>query len=143
MDRVKRWLTLFMVLAMLSLNISTALAAFNNEAFENESYAAYGGKKDGRFTLTHMGKGGGRCDSNDQRFRVNVNRSYAGSDWKYYSDSKRYQQTPSGRPIFGFELNTTNAHICVGAKEFSSLIYGVGGAWTTGGVQSSITTWRR
>lgn len=143
MDKLKVWLPLFLILALLSLHPLTVFASFNDEPFESESFAAYGGTKDGRYTLSYLGTGGGRCDSNDKRFRVNVNRSYAGSDWKYYSDRAQYRRTPSGRPIYGYDLNNANAHICIGAREFSTLIYGLGGAWTTSGVQNYVTTWRR
>lgn len=113
--------------------------AYSNEAFESERFTWAG---DGTFSLTYLGVGGGNCDSNDRRFRVNVNRSYRGSDWKYYSNNSYYMRTPSGRPIYGFQLNTVNAHICIGRSEFQWWIY-PRSYWTENGVTQNIYTWRR
>src|SRR5690242_11800796 len=110
-----------MALMILAAITPVAKAVWDNEAFESESYYSYGGNKDGTFSLTYLGPGwgvsGDNCDWNDSVFRINVNRSYAGSDWKMYSSNSRYQRTPSGRPIYGFQLGGLNAHLCVGASE--------------------------
>ena len=134
---------LLLVLGLLGIGVIAAHAAYDNEPFEFLNYYTYGGAKNGTFSLTYLGIGGGKCDSNDRRFRVNVTQSYPGSDWKMYSGNSRYQKTPSGRTIYGHQLNTTsNAHICVGASEFSALLHPLS-YWTTSGVQQNVYTWRR
>jgi len=126
-----------------SLLVGTAYAAFNDELFEPQSYYSYSGPKDGTFTLTYVGRG---CpyngDPNDYRFRINVNRSYPGNDWKFYSNSSRYQRTPTNRIFKGYQLNTTSPYVCIGFKEFQWLLYPFT-YWTVSGVQQNVYTWRR
>ena len=131
---------LMFVLSLFLVAVPVAYAAYNNEPFESEPFPSSGA--DGKFSLSYLGTGGGKCDWLDYRFRVNVNRSYTGSDWKFFSGNSYYQRTPSGRPIYGHDLNTSNAHICIGAKEFSSWYY-PRTAWNGAGVQNNIYTWRR
>lgn len=135
-------LGLLLATVVLAVVYSTAFAAFNNEPFESENYYSYGGSKNGVFSLTYLGIGGGKCDSNDRRFRVNVNSSYRGSDWKLYSATGRYRRTPSGRVPYGYELDNPKAHICVGVSEFNWILYPFS-YWTTSGAQSNVYTWRR
>ena len=138
-------LTLVLPLTPLARTPS-AEAVWNNEAFEPQNYYSYGGSKDGVFWLAYAGPGfdvgSDRCDWNDAVFFIRVNRSYARSDWKFFSSNGRYQRTPSGRPIYGHDLGGTNAHICVGASEFSRFTY-PNTYWSAGGVQAYVYTWRR
>lgn len=119
-------------------------ASYNNEPFEFEAWT---GRGDGTFRLTYLGVGcpsgtSCACDGNDRRFRVNVNRSYPGSDWKSYSSSSRYRRTPSGREYYGHGLNGSNAYVCIGYSEFQSWRY-PSTYWTTAGVNQYVYTWRR
>lgn len=118
-----------------------AQASYNNEPFESERY--YSGGTDGTFSLTYWGRG---CPANNDRddyvFRINVNRSFMGSDWKMFSNNSYYQRTPSGRVIYGYGLNTTFPYICVGSREFSPTWFPFRN-WTTSGVQNNVYTWRR
>jgi hypothetical protein len=68
--------------------------------------------------------------------------SCPGSDWKWFSNNSHYRQTPSGRVPYGFQLDTGNAYVCIGSKEFSTFWYG-NRAWTVQGVQQNAYTWRR
>ena len=128
-------------IAVLALLGSVARAATNNEAFEFERF--YTGGTDGTFSLTYWGRG---CpatkDRTDYVFKIKINRSYRGSDWKMFSNNSRYQRTPTGRPIYGFGLDTSFPYICVGSQEFSSWLH-PWSYWTTTGVQNNIYTWRR
>lgn len=136
--RISKIWSLVLVVALLGIFVVPAFAALT-DALEFERNPS----GSGRYSLTYLGRGGGQCDSNDYRFRVNINQSSTRTDWKIYSDSNsRYQRTPTGRPIYGFQLDTTNAHICVGAQEFSILLH-PWSYWTTSGVQSYVYTWRR
>lgn len=141
---MKKKLFAVLLAVVLVASVSTiAFASYNDEPFEPENYYTYGGSKDGTFTLTYIGIGGGRCDSNDRRFQVNINRSYPGSDWKYYSGNSRYQNTPTGRVPYGYNLDGPGGpHICVGAQEFSVILHPFS-YWTTSGVESNVYTWRR
>lgn len=136
--RISKIWALVVVLALLSLVASPAYAALTNALeFERNPSGS------GRYTLTYISRGGGNCDSDDYRFRINVNQSSTRTDWKMYSDNNgRYQRTPSGRLIYGHQLDTPNAHICVGSREFSWLLYPTR-YWTTSGVESNVYTWRR
>jgi len=131
-----------LVIAIFALGLMSVAASWDAEAFESENYYSAGGGKDGPYSLTYMGRGGGRCDGSDYRFRINVTRSYKTSDWKMYSSNSRYQRTPSSRPVYGYQLGGTSAHICIGGTEFNSILRG-NGAWTAAGVQSNIYVWRR
>ena len=142
----KRFLVLVLILALIGPLTSVVYASFNNEPFESENYYTYGGSKNGTFSLTYLNWGinvsGDKCDWNDRVFRVNVSSSYTGSDWKMYSNNTRYRRTPSGRVPYGHYLNTTSAHVCIGASEFSSSQY-PNTYWSTSGAQSNVYTWRR
>ena len=122
-------------------NPRIADAAWDNEAFESE---APSGRYDGTFSLTYLGRGwqAWRCDWNDYVFRINVNRSYPGSDWKMYSNVNLYRRVPSGRPVYGFKLGGTDAHLCIGSSEFDRNKYPYT-YWTVENVQRYVYTWRR
>ncbi len=141
MSGKRKLLASLLSLMMLASLGSITLASNNNEAFEFERF--YSGGTDGTFTLTYLGRG---CpatnDPNDYVFRINVNRSFPRSDWKMFSNNTRYQRTPSGRPIYGFRLDTASAYICVGTQEFSPILH-PWSYWTPSGVQSNVYTWRR
>jgi len=142
----KQWYqkALALIIAMVALVAisATAFASFDNEPFESEDYYSYGGSKDGVFSLTYEGVGGGDCDSNDRRFSINVNYSYNGSDWNYYSSNGYYEETPSGRVPYGHSLDDWDAHVCFGAAEFSWILHPFS-YWTTSGVENNVYTWRR
>jgi hypothetical protein len=128
--------------AMFGASALPASAAVNDEAFEFENFHTYRGKKDGVFSVSHAGRGGGRCDGTDQRYVINLNRSYPGSDWKIFSNNSRYQRSPSGRTIYGFQLDRPGAHICVGAKDFFA-VFTRGADWNIGDVARNVYAWRR
>ena len=135
--------TVLMAIALFGVWVATVAASTNSEPFESENYSIYGGTKDGTFSLTYVGRGcPATSDPDDYRFRVNVNRSYPGNDWKMYSSNSRYQHTPTGRVIFGFQLNTPNAYVCIGYKEFSPL-FNPFSYWNINDVQQNVYTWRR
>jgi hypothetical protein len=135
-----------LIIALLGAIAITANASLNDEPFEFENYNSYGGSKDGTFSLSYAGRGSAiswdKCDRTDYVFRVNINRSYSGSDWKLYSGTGRYQRTPSGRVPYGYNLDKTDAHLCIGGTEFNSFLHPFG-YWTVQGVESNVYTWRR
>lgn len=141
MSNKKRAKVLSVIVGLMIFFISTgsAWALLDREPFEFENYYTYGGAKDGVYTLSYVGIGGGKCDGDDRRFKININRSYNGSDWKLFSSNTRYQNTPTRRPIYGYDLGTTNAHICVGKSEF---LYPFS-YWTTSDVSYYVYAWRR
>lgn len=124
-----------------------APAAFANyiDPFEFERWTGQG---DGIFSLTSLGTGcifkreSCQCDWTDHRFRINVNRSSNRRDWKLWSGNSRYQRNPTGRPIYGFSLENSNAHVCIGSREFSSREF-PDKYWTDSGVAQYLYTWRR
>lgn len=126
--------SLLAALVLSLLTVSTASAVFNDELFEPLRWTGSG---DGTFSLTYQGRG---CpavgDPDDYRFKVNVNRSYNGSDWKFYSNNVLYQRTPTGRLFKGYRLDGNNAYVCIGKGEF--LLW-----WSVSGVQQNVYTWRR
>jgi hypothetical protein len=141
MKRKHLKISAIVVLTFLLLGIlaTTAYAANHNEIFEAQTfYTNYSEPKDGVFSLTYLSWGGGSCDWNDRRFRVNVNYSSNYSDWKFYSNNSGYQRLPSGRQFKGYSLNTTSAHVCIGASEFWP-----SGSWTHSGVEQNVYVWRK
>lgn len=136
---LKKLATVILSVVMLGILATTAYAANTNEVFEAQTfYTNYSEPKDGVFSLTYLSWGGGGCDWNDRRFRVNVNYSSNYSDWKFYSNNVSYQRLPTGRLFKGYDLNTTNAHVCIGASEFWP-----SGSWTHSGVQQNVYVWRK
>ena len=143
MKTIRLVLATVMALFLVLVVAPSVYAAYNDEVFEALSYSSYTGAKDGTFSLTYLGRG---CtyngDKNDYRFKVNVYRSYPGSDWKFYSNNSRYQRLPTGRLFKGYQLNTVNPYVCIGAQEFSPLLHPFS-YWTVSGVQQNVYTWRR
>jgi len=138
-------LVCLLVLVTLTMGIlaSTVLAANNDEVFESQNYYTYSGKKDGVYSLTYIGRGcPGANDKNDYRFKVNINRSTALNDWKFYSADSKYQKLPSGRLFKGYNLDT-NAYVCIGATEFIPWSGHWTWWWTTAGVEKNVYVWRR
>lgn len=140
---------LFAAVAAMSVAITTfaipAAAALDSEPFEFERPS---GAYSGPYTLTYVGVGGGTCDTDDRRFRVNVYSSSVRQDWKivykYYNNPipNLYSKTPSGRTIYGYKLGQPDqAHICIGRKEFTWPF--VASPWTTQGVVDNLVVWRR
>jgi hypothetical protein len=140
--RSVKFATIVVALVLMGLLAPAVHALLINEPFEFENFYSYGGSKNGTWTLTYLGRGGGYCDSNDYRFRINVYQSYPGNDWKMYSNNSRYQRTPTGRIPYGSQLDGANAHICFGAQEFSWVLH-PWSYWTVAGVQQNVYTWRR
>lgn len=127
-----------------SLTASTAFAYWE-DAFEFERWTGQG---DGIFGLSYLGQGcwikreACKCDLNDYRFRVNVNKSSNKRDWKFWSSNGRYQANPTRRPVYGFSLDNSNAHVCIGAREFNARDY-PNTYWTIDGVTRNLYSWRR
>ncbi len=147
MTKIKKIASVILALVLFGTFAATVYAAVNNEPFESENYYNSGGTKYGPFSLTYAGRGGAiwwdNCDWNDYVFRVNVRFSYPRDDWKMHSYAGTvYRQTPSGRVAYGHKLNTTNAHLCVGASEFDRNKYPYT-FWTTSGVQNNVYVWIR
>jgi hypothetical protein len=144
--RFVKFTSLVAAVVLMAVLATTAYAMTNNEPFESENFSTYGGRKDGTFSLTYAGRGFShwwdRCDWNDYIFRINVYRSYPGSDWKMYSGYSRFRNTPSGRAPYGHNLDSSNAHVCFGATEFDPGRYPYT-YWTTSNVQYYVYTWRR
>ncbi|MFZ1804644.1 MAG: hypothetical protein WAU05_12025 [Nitrospira sp.] len=134
-----------MVASVFAAMVISAAFAYYEDPFEFDRWTGQG---DGTFSLTYLGQGcilkreSCKCDLNDHRFRVNVNRSSNRRDWKFWSGNKRYQGNPTKRAIYGFALDNSNAHVCIGSREFSSRDY-PNTYWTTSGVVQNLYAWRR
>lgn len=147
-DKVKgrraRWGVVAGAIVVTALMGTAVRASYNNEPFEFEAWT---GRGDGVYRLSYLGVGcpsgtSCACDGNDRRFRVNVNRSYPGSDWKSYSSNSRYRRTPSGRVYYGHGLGGTNPYVCIGYSEFQWWLY-PSTYWTVDGAVQNVYTWRR
>jgi len=105
--------------------------------------ARWPGRSHATYSLTRLSKCQGnrsdpacRCDKDDQRYRVNVNSSSQGKDWKFWSHHRLYQNTPTGRTIWGYGFGSSTPHVCVGKAEF--LLW-----WSPDGVATNVFLWAK